>query len=136
MSLNPTDMNTSSFVTRWIHGRDTRLAKAELVFLLLLGVAGVLVPWIVPNDPNLVNLDSKLSPSSWQYPFGTDHLGRCILSRLLMAIRYSIGGAVVVMVCSVVMGTVMGAFFAWKGGLLDRFLCANANCSSRFQPLF
>lgn len=120
MRLNPSKMNVSSSRARLIQGGDMRLAGAALVFLLLLGASGALAPWIVPNDPDLVDLAVKFSPPSWEYPFGTDHLGRCILSRLLMAIRYSLGGAVVVMVCSVVTGTVAGAFFAWKGGLLDR----------------
>ncbi|CAM4204374.1 MAG: ABC transporter permease subunit [Paenibacillus macerans] len=120
MRLNPSKMNASSSGARLIQSGDMRLAGAALVFLLLLGTAGALAPWIVPNDPDLVALAVQFSPPSWEYPFGTDHLGRCILSRLLMAIRYSLGGAVAVMVCSVVTGTVTGAFFAWKGGLLDR----------------
>lgn len=96
------------------------LAGAGFLLLIFMGVAGALAPWIVPHDPYLVDLSIQFSPPSWTYPLGTDHLGRCILSRLLIGIRYSLGGALIVVICSVVSGTVMGAFFSLKGGWLDR----------------
>lgn len=72
-------------IRRLWHGmaRDP-LALLCLLLLLLLVMAGVLAPWLAPHDPLLVAWREKYQGISLNYPLGTDHLGRCVLSRLLL----------------------------------------------------
>lgn len=54
--------------------------------LLLLFLLALLAPAIVPNDPYLGRLQDRLLPPSLEFPLGTDAMGRCLFSRLLMAL--------------------------------------------------
>jgi len=62
-----------------------------------LGLAAVLVvitalgPWLMPHDAFDINLDRRLEAPSLEFPFGTDRLGRCVLSRTLLGARPSLG---------------------------------------------
>ncbi|MDQ0915113.1 ABC transporter permease [Paenibacillus sp. V4I5] len=89
--------------------------------VLLAGIAlvGIAAPWLAPHDPNHVELLHKFASPCHEYPFGTDHLGRCVLSRLLMGIRTSLGISIAVMVFTLLIGMVVGTFSALKGGLVD-----------------
>lgn len=65
--------------------------------LLIISLVGLFAPWIAPHDPLAVNLFARLQSPSWTYPFGTDHLGRCILSRIIYGIRISTTAALIIM---------------------------------------
>lgn len=58
--------------------------------LLMLCVAG---ERLAPADPLAVNLTQRLAPPSAAHPFGTDQLGRCVLSRVLSGTRHSLASA-------------------------------------------
>lgn len=78
--------------------------------------------WIAPNDPIAVNLAFKLQPPSWEFPLGTDHLGRCNLSRLLYGGRISLGFAMLIFISSLTIGLMIGTFSGYKGGFVDQVL--------------
>lgn len=82
----------------------------------------ILAPWIAPNDPIQVNLALKLTPPSLDYPLGTDHLGRCNLSRLLYGARVSLGFASLIFVAALGFGLVIGTIAGYKGGVIDAVL--------------
>ncbi|MDF2683765.1 MAG: nikC [Brevibacillus sp.] len=90
-----------------------------LLFLLLITV---FAPWLAPHDPIQVNLANKLLPASLDYPMGTDHLGRCNLSRLLFGARYSLGFASLIFIASLGIGLVIGSIAGYKGGVIDYVL--------------
>lgn len=89
------------------------------LILLVIAIAGAAAPWIVPNDPNQIDLTNKLASYSAQYPLGTDHLGRCTFSRLLMGIRTSLSISLTVMASTILIGTFFGTITALKGGRFD-----------------
>lgn len=91
----------------------------SIAIILFFVIVGILAPFIAPNDPNLLDIRHKLEPPSGQFPLGTDHLGRCILSRLIYAIPYSLGTAFLVMLITVGIGTLVGVFAGYKGGIVD-----------------
>ena len=68
---------------------------AAFVFAAIV-VAAVFAPWIAPHDPVQQYREHLLTPPLWQagglaqFPFGTDELGRCLLSRLLYGARVSL----------------------------------------------
>jgi len=88
-------------------GKDP-LAIASLGVIVMMIVLGAFAPWIAPHDPLLPNLSAKFSPWNFEYPFGTDHLGRCILSRLLYGIRTTLFLAFFTMALTISVGTLLG----------------------------
>ncbi|MFH1058491.1 MAG: peptide ABC transporter permease, partial [Pseudomonadota bacterium] len=55
-----------------------------------LALAALLAPWLAPQDPLAIDLGQRLLPPGWGHLLGTDHLGRCQLSRLLWGGRVSL----------------------------------------------
>jgi ABC-type dipeptide/oligopeptide/nickel transport system permease subunit len=99
-----------------------RLAVAAGIWLLLLIVVAIFAGLLAPNDPNATDLLHTFSGPSAKHWFGTDNLGRDVLSRLIAATRISmfasvvsVGGALVI---AVPLGMVAGYFSGW----LDRII--------------
>lgn len=92
--------------------------------LILCGlfIITILAPWLAPNDPIAVNLAQKLQSPSVNYPLGTDHLGRCIFSRILYGARISLGFATLIFISSLSIGIVIGVIAGYKGGWVDQLL--------------
>ncbi|MGE7688574.1 ABC transporter permease [Lysinibacillus sp. NPDC097214] len=91
----------------------------SLTLLAFIGLMGLFAPLIMPNDPFLVDVSKKFLEPSWAYPLGTDHLGRCILSRILLGIRYSLGSAIFIQLIATFFAICIGAIVAFKRGIID-----------------
>ncbi|TYP70074.1 nickel ABC transporter permease subunit NikC [Paenibacillus methanolicus] len=102
--------------------KSQKTAAICAVVLAILFLLSILAPWIAPHDPIHVNLALKLQSPSWDYPLGTDHLGRCNLSRLLYGSRISLGFASVIFISSLLIGLVIGTFSGYRGGITDQVL--------------
>lgn len=76
-------------------------------------------PHLAPNDPLEMNLLKRLDRASWTYPLGTDHLGRCILSRLLYGARLTLGTSMCVAAAILVTGLFIGLTAGLSGGWVD-----------------
>ena len=83
---------------------------------------GIFAPWIVPHDPLAVHLTDRLQPPNWTYPFGTDHLGRCILSRIIYGVRISVTYAVVIMVLTLFVSIPIALITGYVRGRTDHLL--------------
>ena len=95
------------------------LVLISAIILLVIAILAIGAPWIAPHDPTLVDVTNKLKPPSAEYPLGTDHLGRCELSRLLYGARVSLGTAVLVMTITMVIAIFIGTITGYRGGLVD-----------------
>ena len=93
---------------------------ATLLALVLLIL--VLTPWIAPHDPAAQDLANRLAGPSWAHWFGTDHLGRDVLSRLMWGGRFSVTIAAITLVICAVTGAIIGALAARRGGWLDELV--------------
>ncbi|WP_327301104.1 ABC transporter permease [Streptomyces goshikiensis] len=93
-----------------------------LGFVALVVVAALLASWLVPYDPNVVDLGNALAAPSVEHPLGVDAAGRDTLSRLLLGARTSLLGPLGVVAFSTVAGVAVGMAAAWKGGWLDSVL--------------
>ncbi|MGE7111521.1 ABC transporter permease subunit [Lysinibacillus sp. NPDC047702] len=91
----------------------------SLSILVVIGLLGLFAQIIMPHDPLAVDISKKFLDPSWEYPLGTDHLGRCVLSRMLLGIRYSLGSAIVIQMIAILLAVLVGAFVALKRGLID-----------------
>lgn len=92
------------------------------VILFIFFLLAILAPWISPHDPIQVNLALKLRPPSPEYPLGTDHLGRCNLSRILHGARVSLGFASLIFIASLGIGLLVGTISGYRGGWIDILL--------------
>ena len=98
---------------------------AVIVTLLLVG--GIGADWIAPHDPEFLNVAVRLEPpvfdgGSWDYPLGTDKLGRDIFSRLLHGARVSLIVVAIVVPGAALFGTLVGLIAGWRGGLWGHVL--------------
>lgn len=102
--------------------------------LVILGVA-VFAPWIAPKDPlDAVMSDSLKAPCA-QYPFGTDKLGRDILSRVIYGTRSSLIMTLCLVAVIFVIGTFLGVLAGYFGGWVDEVIMRIADMMISFPGL-
>jgi len=111
------EVSTSANV--WKRLSRQPLALFGVVILLLFVIAAIFAPHLAPADPAAINLTQRLSPPSPSHWFGTDELGRDILSRLIFGARISLLVAISVVGCSLLLGLVLGGVAGYYGGVVD-----------------
>ncbi|USK69852.1 nickel transporter permease [Peribacillus asahii] len=97
---------------------DINVIVGSGVLILILFI-GIFAPWIAPHDPVTVNLANRLSSPSWVYPFGTDHLGRCILSRVIYGTRISMTAAFLIIIFTLIISIPIGLVTGYVRGRTD-----------------
>jgi oligopeptide transport system permease protein len=112
-------------VRRFTHNRGALIAMVAFVILLLYVV---IVPWVVPYDPNEVDFSVAYLTPTWAHPFGTDQFGRDLFLRTALGGRISMGIGFAATIAIMVVGILYGAISGFIGGRLDngmmRFLDA------------
>jgi peptide/nickel transport system permease protein len=98
------------------------LATAGVIMVAAFLACAIFAPWIAPQDPAHIDLPQRLMAPSAAHWFGTDELGRDILSRVIYGARISmlVGGCVVAV--SLTLGLIFGAIAGYYGGVTDRLL--------------
>ena len=115
-------------------GARTRL----IVFLILAGILvilSIIAPELAPNDPYEISSANINSAPSAQYPLGTDRLGRCVYSRVLMGARTSIFSAVALVAITFVIGSLLGMAAGWYGGIVDTAIMRFADILLAFPQM-
>jgi len=95
------------------------ISAAVILVFLFVAVAG---PVIAPYDPIDVDPPGALAAPSPAHWFGTDHLGRDVLSRIIYGTRISLAVGVGAVVVSTVFGILIGLLSAYFGGMVDMVL--------------
>ena len=90
--------------------------------LVVVAVVAVTANWIAPYGINNVDVPNALRPPSGSHWFGTDELGRDVLSRILVATQASMQIAVISVAFAVVVGVTVGVVAGYRGGWLDTVL--------------
>ena len=87
--------------------------------------------YLAPYDPNAVNYELSPkglgSPPSWSHPFGTDYLGRDVLSRTLVATRISMLVGVIAVAIALTIGLILGPISGYYGGRTDAIIMRTAD---------
>jgi peptide/nickel transport system permease protein len=119
---------------RYVATENPVTLGAFILFLafVLLAIVG---PWVVPYDPLASNTQHALKPPSAAHWFGTDALGRDILSRIVVATRLDFGIAISAVIASFVCGSVLGSLAGFYGGWSDRLIGRLSDTIMAF-PLF
>ena len=87
--------------------------------------------YLAPYDPNAVNYDLSPqgigSPPSWAHPFGTDFLGRDVLSRTLVATRVAMLVGIIAVAIALTLSLLLGPVSGYYGGAIDSVIMRAAD---------
>jgi peptide/nickel transport system permease protein len=119
---------------RYVLGANPVTLAAFALFVVLVGVA-LLGPWIEPLNPLATDAMHALTPPSAAHWFGTDAVGRDILSRIIAATRLDLGIAFAAVILSFAVGALAGLAAGYFGGWTERAVGRAADTIMAF-PLF
>ncbi len=115
-------MNFREFWRAFAHNKG---AVIGLFFMLIVGALAILAPWVAPHSPieqyrsNFLQAPVWSDGGSWQFLFGTDELGRDLLSRLIHGARLSLLVGLVSVVLALIPGVILGLVAAFAGKWMD-----------------
>lgn len=112
-------MNQDGIIAR-IFRQKTVVAGLLLVILILIIALGA--PAVAPNDPLEVDLSIRLQEPGADFWLGTDHLGRCIASRLIWGARLSLIYSTCVLFLMMAVSIPVGLLSGYAGGRIDAFI--------------
>jgi peptide/nickel transport system permease protein len=135
MDESPTTLNNTAQLEWAAHGRahETMLTMVWKRFrrhpgaiagLIILGIIilGVILAPLSPYDPEASDIRNRFQPPSLQHPFGTDALGRDLLTRCLYGGRVSLTVGFLVVLITLAVGIPVGAVAGFSGGWIDNVL--------------
>ncbi|WP_158742896.1 ABC transporter permease [Acidisphaera sp. L21] len=111
-ALRPARFRYGAVLPGWI-------GLAVVVFWL---AVALLAPIIAPHPAGAILRVGTLAPASAAAPFGTDFLGRDMLSRVIYGARYTVGLSLLAAICASAIGSVLGILAAVRGGWTDGVL--------------
>ena len=115
--------------------RSNIITFISLIIIIFIIIVALLAPYISPYDPLLTATEEKLLPPSFKHLFGTDQLGRDILSRIIYATRIDLYIAVSAVIISFAIGTTIGSLAGYYSGLIDTIVGRLVDTIMAF-PLF
>jgi len=101
---------------------NNKRARWSLLFLFAILLVGVSANIIAPYDPETLFYEKMLQPPSKEHPFGTDDIGRDVLSRLIYGTRVTITVSILAVGITFVIGVIIGLVSAYVGGWVDNIL--------------
>jgi peptide/nickel transport system permease protein len=105
----------------WRSFRNPLTLAGILIIGALVGIA-LVAPLIAPADPTRTNLEIRFDPPTRAHPFGTDQLGRDILSRVIYGTRVSLRIAILAAVIATTIGAPLGIISGYFRGRVDDLL--------------
>lgn len=93
-----------------------------LIVCTLFVIAALAAPWIAPYSPREISYTAILNAPSVEHPFGTDDLGRDVLSRTLFGARVSLGIGFFSVLAAALVGTSVGVVSGFVGGWVDEVI--------------
>lgn len=110
----------SALYQGWLSFRSNTMAMIGLWILIFLVAVAIAAPFLAPHDPFTQNLGNRLAPLGTEgHVFGTDSLGRDILSRLIYGARITLYIVALVALIAPVVGLLVGTVSGYVGGWLD-----------------
>jgi peptide/nickel transport system permease protein len=115
-------------------GRRQPLAAVGATIAVAWIVIAVFAPWIAPSDPLAQNFTASQGPSL-HHLFGTDELGRDVLSRVVYGSRISIPIALILVALAATIGGAIGAVAGYFRGFIDGGLMRITDLFFAFPPI-
>jgi peptide/nickel transport system permease protein len=105
-----------------------------LVTLLLM--ISLMAPWLAPYDPGQIDLTNVLTSPSMKHLFGTDQLGRDVLSRMIWGSRISLKVGFAATGVAIIIGAFLGAISGYYGGWVDSVIMRFVDIMLCFPTFF
>ncbi|MFK0683401.1 ABC transporter permease [Ochrobactrum sp. BD67] len=106
----------------WVNLKANPLAMIGLFIIVAFVVLSLAAPLLAPYDPSVQDLGNRLSAPTASHWFGTDELGRDILSRILYGGRVTLGMVIAVVILVAPIGLFIGCIAGYFGGIVDTAL--------------
>ncbi|MBP7340813.1 MAG: ABC transporter permease [Smithellaceae bacterium] len=123
-------------MTFWEMFYNNKLALAGCGIVALLFVVSLFAPLLAPYDPGAIDLKNVLAPPSAGHWFGTDQLGRDVLSRMIWGARISLKVGFVATGLAILIGTILGAVAGYYGGWIDALIMRFVDIMLCFPTFF
>lgn len=120
----------------WHRFKKNPLSVIGLAIILSLAAIAMLAPVISPHEPTKIDVYNVLSPPSTGHPFGTDELGRDLLSRMIWGSRASLKVGFIAVGIAITIGTILGALAGYYGGKIDAVLMRFVDIMLAFPTFF
>lgn len=118
----------------WRMRHNPKAVIGGAIVVLLVAVA-LLAPLLAPKDPTDGELADSLAPPGQNYVLGADKNGRDVLSRIMYGARTALGGALLVVLVSELIGVPIGIWAAYRGGWVDETVTRIWDMLLAFPPL-
>jgi len=114
----------------------TRKGAFGLLVLLVLVVVAIFAPLLAPYSPNEIHLLDQLAAPSGHYLFGTDEVGRDVLSRVIYSARPALGAGLVTVALAAIVGALTGLLAGYQGGAFDAVIMRIWDTLLAFPAIF
>jgi peptide/nickel transport system permease protein len=107
---------------RWRRFKQNRLSLVGAGIIIFLALVAIIGPFVAPypaDATGAVHVSDRLRPPSAAHWFGTDQVGRDIITRVLVGARLSLGAGFLVLVMATTIGTTLGLLSGFFGGKID-----------------
>lgn len=104
---------------RLVRRRGAMIGLAVVLFFIIIAV---FAPYIAPYDPTATSWLAVRKPPTWEHPFGTDEVGRDVLSRVIFGARASLSAGLVSVALAVAIGLPVGMIAGYAGGWIEAAL--------------
>lgn len=128
--------HTYAYAIFWPRFKRNRFALCGGAIVIALFVISLLAPLLAPYDPSAINAWQVLTPPTWQHWFGTDELGRDVLSRVLYGSRVSLKVGFVAVGIAVCIGSTVGIIAGYFSGIVDTVLMRLVDIMLCFPAFF
>lgn len=115
--------------------QENKAFRISTLLVLILVIVAVSAPLIAPYDPlDAIMKDANMEPSA-AHLFGTDKLGRDVLSRILYGASYSLSSVLVLVSAIFIVGTTLGVLAGYFGGKVDIIIMRIADMMISFPGM-
>jgi peptide/nickel transport system permease protein len=133
METKPTRTSSSIF---WQQLFKNPLAVAGSVVVILLFAISLLAPLIAPYTPDTIDVNAILQEPSLAHPFGTDELGRDLLSRMIWGSQISLKVGFIAVGISTAIGLLLGSLAGYYGRWVERVIMRLVDIMLCFPTFF
>ncbi len=106
----------------WRNLRKNKFAVISLVIIIILFLTAIFGGLVAPHPYDEQNTTRTYEAPSKEFPFGTDKLGRCILSRMIYGARQSLSMGLITVIVASTFGIIIGSISGYFGGKVDNLL--------------
>jgi len=111
-----------------------KAAVGGVLILAIFTFMAIAAPILTPYNPVTENLNSVFQSPSWAHPFGTDDLGRDVLSRIMYGGRYTLMIGVAAVSLATAIGVPLGLISGYFGGRIDMVIQRVTDIMLAFNP--